>query len=86
METDRRRLGGAWFGARSPAGAIPRWRYPAMALTAAFRPHAFTLDQALIEEVARARSVAEAALAVDVFRSRSRGEKSLLRNGLGVRA
>jgi UDP-N-acetylmuramate-alanine ligase len=57
-----------------------------MALTAAFRPHAFTLDQALIEEVARARSVAEAALAVDVFRYRSRGEKSWVRNGLGVRA
>jgi hypothetical protein len=66
--------------------AFSGWRHPAMALIVTFSPDTFTVDQALIEETARARTLAEVAHAVEVFRYRSKGEKSWIRNGLGVRA
>lgn len=66
--------------------AFPGWRWPAMRLLSVFRAEKFRIDLDLVAEVARARSVAEVRHAVEIFRYRSKGQQSWLRNGLGVRA
>ncbi len=76
-ETARRRLVAEGF-----AG----WRRPLVSVLSKVRPDWFRIDASLIEEIGRARSVAEAAHAVEIFRYRSRGESSWIRNGLGLRA
>jgi hypothetical protein len=62
------------------------WHRPVVWALSKFRPDCFRIDGALIEEIGRARSVAEAAHAVEIFRYRSRGENSWVRNSLGIRA
>lgn len=62
------------------------WHRPLVSMLSKVRPEWFRIDESLAEELSRARSVAEAAHAVEMFRYRSRGESSWVRNGLGIRA
>lgn len=66
--------------------AFSGWRLPAMRLVSWVRPELFRIDHDVVTEVGRARSYAQAAHAVEVFRYRSKGQHSWIRNGLGVRA
>ncbi len=66
--------------------AFPGWRLPAMHFFSRLRPQLFRVDLDLVAEVGRARSVAEVRHAVEIYRYRSKGQHSWVRNGLGIRA
>jgi hypothetical protein len=71
---------------RLVAEAFVWWHRPLVWVFSVGRPDLFRIDAALVEEMGRARTLAEAAHAVEIFRYRSRGENSWVRNSLGIRA
>lgn len=71
---------------RLAAEAFTWWHRPLVWVFSVGRPDLFRIDAALVEELGRARTLAEAAHAVEIFRYRSRGEDSWVRNTLGIRA
>lgn len=68
------------------AATISGWRRPLVRLIGLLIPDAFRLDRSFAEDAGRARSVREVEHAVEIFRYRSQGENSWIRNQLGFRA
>jgi hypothetical protein len=68
------------------AATIPGWRRPFMRLFGLILTDAFRLDRSFVEDAGRSHSLREVEHAVEIFRYRSQGEKSWVRNQLGFRA
>lgn len=68
------------------AATIPGWRRPMVRLIGLLVPDAFRLDRSFVEDAGRGRSLREVEHAIEIFRYRSQGEKSWVRNQLGFRA
>ncbi len=68
------------------AATIPGWRLRFVWLFGLIVPAAFRLDRSFVEDAGRSRSLREVEHAVEIFRYRSQGEKSWIRNQLGFRA
>ena len=67
------------------AAATPAWRRPFIKLFELVLPGTFRIDWSAIDDAGRARSAAEVGHAVEIFRYRTRGDRSWLRMRLGFR-
>lgn len=66
--------------------SLARWRVPFIGLLNVIQPDALRIDRAFVDDVGRCRSIKEVEHAVEIFRYRSRGDTSWIRNRLGFRA
>jgi len=64
---------------------LPWWKRPLVKVARRLFPRAFHVDWALVEDAGRCRTFAAVEHAVDIFRYRTRGNKSVVRMRLGLR-
>jgi hypothetical protein len=66
--------------------SLAGWRMPLVGLLNSLRPDVLRIDRSFVDDAGRCRSLKEVEHAVEIFRYRSRGDTTWIRNRLGFRA